>query len=59
MINFKEMSNAEIRAHEEKLKNEYEVIKNQIKLKFERLDELDKEYNNAESELNNRKRSLS
>ena len=52
------MSNAEIRLYQENLKNEYEVIKAEIAERFKILDEMDREYNKAEAELNKRKKPL-
>lgn len=52
----KNLSNAEIRLYQENLKNEYEVIKAEIAERFKLLDEMDREYNKAEAELNNRRK---
>lgn len=52
----KNLSNAEIRIYQENLKNEYEVIKAEIAERFKLLDEMDREYNKAEAELNNRRK---
>ena len=54
----KNMSNAEIRLYQENLKNKYEVIKAEIAERFKILDEMDREYNKAEAELNKRKKPL-
>lgn len=54
-IDCKKASNSELRLYQETLKNEYEVIKQQIQDMFKKLDELDVEYNKVENELNNRR----
>lgn len=52
--NYKEMSNAEIKVYQETLRNEYEVIKHQISVLCDKLDEMDSEWNKVEAELNRR-----
>ena len=51
----RKLTNGELRIYEENLKNEYEVIKHEISERFKKLDEMDKEYNKVETELNRRK----
>lgn len=51
----KELSNAELRLYQEELKNEFDVIKNEINQKFKLLDELDSQYIKVETEMNNRR----
>lgn len=53
--NIKDMSNSEIRAYQETLRNEYEVTKHKIKELIDELDSMDIEYNKTEEELNKRK----
>jgi len=54
--NIKEMSNSEIRAYQETLRNEYEATKKKIQNLIEELDSMDIEYNKTEEELNKRKK---
>ncbi len=51
----KELTNAELRLYQEDLKNEFEMVKKEISDKFEKLDELDREYIKTESEMNKRR----
>lgn len=51
----KDMSNAEIRAYQEMLRNEYEATKKKIQDLIDDLDSMDVEYNKTEEELNKRK----
>ena len=53
-IDWKNMSNANIRDKMVSMSNEYEYIKNKINELFSKLDLLDNEYNNAKKELNRR-----
>lgn len=53
-IEWSTLSNAEIRMKMESMKMEYEAIKNKINFYVDKLDELDKNYNNASKELNKR-----
>ncbi len=53
--NIKDLSNSEIRAYQETLKNEYEATKNKIQSLIDELDAMDIEYNKTEEELNKRK----
>lgn len=52
----KEMTNSEIRAYQETLRNEYEATKRKIQTLIEELDSMDVEYNKTEEELNKRKK---
>ena len=52
----KEMTNSEIRAYQETLRNEYEATKRKIQTLIEELDFMDVEYNKTEEELNKRKK---
>ena len=51
----KNLTNTELKLHIETLKNEYETIKHEIMERFGKLDDMDKEYNMAQCELNNRR----
>ena len=51
----KELRNDELRLYQEELKNEFDAIKREIMDRFRLLDELDREYITAESEMNNRR----
>lgn len=53
-IDWKNMSNANIRDKMVSMSNEYEYIKNKINELISKLDLLDNEYNNAKKELNRR-----
>lgn len=53
-IEWSTLSNAEIRMKMESMKMEYEAIKNKINAYVDKLDELDKSYNNASKELHKR-----
>lgn len=53
-IDWKNMSNANIRDKMTSMSNEYEYIKNKINELISKLDLLDNEYNNAKKELNRR-----
>lgn len=53
--NIKDMTNAEIRAYQETLRNEYEATKKKIQDLIDELDCMDVEYNKTEEELNKRK----
>lgn len=53
-IDWKNMSNANIRDKMASMSNEYEYIKNEINKLISKLDLLDNEYNNAKKELNRR-----
>lgn len=51
----KNLSNTELKLYVETLKNEYATIKHEIMERFGKLDDMDKEYNMAQCELNNRR----
>jgi hypothetical protein len=51
----KNLTNTELKLHVETLKNEYETVKHEIMERFSKLDDMDKEYNMALCELNNRR----
>jgi uncharacterized protein YlxW (UPF0749 family) len=53
-IDWKNMSNVDIRNKMNSMTNEYEYIKNEINKLISKLDSLDSEYNNAKKELNRR-----
>ena len=52
--NFKEMSNSELALQKKKLEDEYDAVKAEIQKKLNKLSELETEYNNLVSEMNNR-----
>lgn len=52
--NFKEMSNSELALQKKKLEDEYDAVKAEIQKKLDKLSELETEYNNLVSEMNNR-----
>ena len=54
----KNMSNNELKLYKLALENEYEAIKAKIFALEEQLDELDREYNKAETEAKIRRRSF-
>lgn len=51
---FKTMSNSELALHKKRLEDEYDAVKGKIQEKLDRLKELENEYNNLVSEMNNR-----
>lgn len=52
--NFKEMSNSELALQKKRLEDEYDAVKAEIQKKLDKLSELETEYNNLVSEMNNR-----
>lgn len=54
-VNYKEMSNSEIKLRIEVLKNEFESKKIKLRKVCEEMDEIEKEYLDANNELNVRK----
>lgn len=54
-VNYKEMSNSEIKLRIEVLKNEFESKKIKLRKVCEEMDEIEKEYLEANNELNIRK----
>ena len=48
------MSNSELALHKKRLEDEYDAVKGKIQEKLDRLKELENEYNNLVSEMNNR-----
>lgn len=54
-VNYKEMSNSEIKLRIEVLKNEFESKKIKLRKVCEEMDEIEKEYLDANNELNIRK----
>ena len=52
------MSNAEIKIHLIELENEYEAIKSNVKKEMSRMQELDKMYMKANTELNKRTKGM-
>ena len=52
--NFKEMSNSELALQKKKLEDEYDAVKAEIQKKLDKLSELETEYNNLVTEMNNR-----
>lgn len=53
-IKWENLSNNEITIEQIKLKEEYESLKNQILLKYDEIDEIDKEYIKSINILNER-----
>lgn len=51
---FKEMSNSELALHKKRLEDEYDTVKAEIQKKLDKLSELENEYKNLETEINNR-----
>lgn len=51
---FKEMSNSELALHKKRLEDEYDTVKAEIQKKLDKLSELENEYKNLDSEINNR-----
>ena len=58
MGDYKQYSNSNLLLEQKRLSNKYEMIKKEIKIKFEELDKLDKEYLKIEREINMRKNIL-
>ena len=54
-INYKEMSNSELKLEQKKLTDKYEVTKTKIIELYKDLEELDKEYVKIEGEIKLRK----
>ena len=54
-INYKEMSNSELKLEQKKLTDKYEVTKTKIIELYKELEELDKEYIKIEGEIKLRK----
>jgi hypothetical protein len=54
-VNYKEMSNSEIKLHIESLKNEFEAKKIKLRKVCEEMNEIEKKYLEANNELNIRK----
>ena len=54
-INYKEMSNSELKLEQKKLTDKYEVTKTKIIELYKELEELDKEYVKIEGEIKLRK----
>jgi uncharacterized coiled-coil DUF342 family protein len=54
MIDWKNMSNMEIRQKMDSMKYEYESLKNKISDIITQMDNLDNEYNKANKEIENR-----
>jgi hypothetical protein len=52
---YKDLSNSELQIEKRKLEDKYEVIKIEIKTKYEELEKLDREYNKIENEIKLRK----
>ena len=52
--NFKEMPNSELALQKKKLEDEYDAVKAEIQKKLDKWSELETEYNNLVSEMNNR-----
>lgn len=55
MSKYKEYSNTELRLEQKKLSDQFDVLKNEIKRKYEEMEKLDKEYNKIEMEIKLRK----
>ena len=54
VVNYKEMSNAEIRIKMKEMEDEYETIRLNVKKNVERMDKLDEMYNEAKAILEKR-----
>ena len=57
-IKYNDMSNSELRIKLKEMENEYEKIKNEISLKFKRMDELDEKYNMIIEIFNKRSKGI-
>lgn len=57
-MNFNDMSNAELRVRMKEMENEYEALQNQMKQKMERMQKLDKEYNQIQVILAKRNKGI-
>ena len=52
---YKDYSNSELKLEQKKLSDQFEMIKNDIKKKYEEMEKLDREYNKIEMEIKLRK----
>ena len=57
-MDYKQYSNNNLLLEQKKLSDKFEIIKKEIKEKFEELDKLDREYLKIEREINMRKNIL-
>lgn len=57
-MDYKDYSNNNLLLEQKKLSDKFEIIKKEIKEKFEELDKLDREYLKIEREINMRKNIL-
>lgn len=57
-MNINDMSNAELRVRMKEMENEYEALQNQMKQKMERMQKLDKEYNQIQVILAKRNKGI-